>query len=492
MLFNSYEFILVFLPIAVSGFYLLGRYLGARTGLAWLIGASLIFYGMWYPAHLVLIGTSILCNFTLGVLVDRNQGKRSKYILTTLGILFNLGLLGYYKYADFIADNLELVLPVLWDTEGIVLPLAISFFTFQQIAYLVDVYKGETNEPSLMRYSLFVTFFPQLIAGPIVHHKDLLPQFTFTGRIQLRYRNIAIGLTFFIIGLFKKVMLADNVALFATPTFDAVAAGQSVDFLQAWSAALAYSLQLYFDFSGYSDMAIGLAYMIGIRLPDNFNSPYKSASIIEFWRRWHMTLSAFLRHYVYIPLGGNRKGEYRRYTNLFLTMLIGGIWHGAGWTFVIWGALHGFYLLINHWWRAKTEQWQWRFNRTRTAAIISIGLTFLLVVIAWVIFRSDNLTAAMAMYQGMVGLNGFELHSNLLMPLVIYIPLLFIVFLLPNTKEFVLREFPENHTPVIWHRRLLKLTGWQANWIYATGISAAMVLSILEIGQTTEFLYFQF
>lgn len=492
MLFNSYEFILLFLPTVVLGFYAIGQRLGAQVAFIWLIVASLFFYGWWYPAYLVLISASILANFSVGWLVDRAGSSRWKYTLTTIGILFNLGLLGYYKYADFVADNLELVLPWQWDTEGIFLPLAISFFTFQQIAYLVDVYKGETNEPSLMRYSLFVVFFPQLIAGPIVHHKELLPQFVLRGKLAVNHEDIAIGLTFFIIGLFKKVVIADNVAVFASPTFDAVANGTSVDLFTAWSAAFAYTFQLYFDFSGYSDMAIGLARILGVRLPDNFNSPYKSASIIEFWRRWHITLSTFLRQYVYIPLGGNRKGERRKYFNLYMTMFAGGIWHGAGWTFVLWGSLHGVYLLINHYWRARTTHIQWQWGTPRLRKSVAVALTFLLVLIGWVLFRAADLATALDLYLSMLGGHGAAWNSEMITPYAVYSGLFIIVLALPNTKEFILNTRPEDSLDSVNALPLRTQARWKTSPIQAVVLATLFVATILNIGSASEFLYFQF
>jgi len=350
MLFNSYQFIFLFLPITLLGFHLLGKEGYNRTAIAWLVGASLFFYGWWNPAYLALILFSIVFNYGVGVSLGYAPNSPKKKSVLFLGVASNLGLLGYYKYANFFIENINVITGAEIVLDQIILPLAISFFTFQQIAYLVDVYRDKVKEHNFLHYCLFVTFFPQLIAGPIVHHKEMLPQFAQAITYRLRAKHLAVGFTIFVIGLFKKVVLADGIAVYATPVFEIAEFNVALTFFEAWGGALAYSFQLYFDFSGYSDMAIGIARMFGIRLPLNFNSPYKAISIIDFWRRWHLTLSRFFRDYVYIPLGGQRKGEIRRLVNLAITMLLGGLWHGAGWTFVFWGGLHGLFLVINHIW----------------------------------------------------------------------------------------------------------------------------------------------
>jgi D-alanyl-lipoteichoic acid acyltransferase DltB (MBOAT superfamily) len=300
MLFNSYEFLFLFLPITLLGFHLIGKQGHHRVAIAWLVGASLFFYGWWNPAYLNLMLFSILFNYSIGISLSSTLGRKlsSKTILT-IGVATNLAVLGYYKYANFFVDNLNALSDSNLILHKVILPLAISFFTFQQIAYLVDAYRGKAREYSFLHYCLFVTFFPQLIAGPIVHHKDMLPQFAKDAVYKLRSKNLAIGITIFTLGLFKKVVLADGVSVYATPVFNAAEAGMILTFFEAWTGALAYTFQLYFDFSGYSDMAIGIARMFGIRLPLNFNSPYKATSIIDFWRRWHITLSRFLRDYLY-------------------------------------------------------------------------------------------------------------------------------------------------------------------------------------------------
>jgi len=405
--------------------------------------------------------------------------------------------------------------------ETIILPLGISFFTFTQIAYLVDAHRGLAHEYSFLHYALFVTFFPHLIAGPILHHKEMMPQFARSDIYRLKAEHLAVGLTIFALGLFKKVVLADGVAVYATPVFAAAQAGTTLTFFEAWGGALAYTLQLYFDFSGYSDMAIGLARMFGIRFPLNFNSPYKATSIIDFWRRWHITLSRFLRDYLYIPLGGSRKGEARRLTNLMITMLLGGLWHGAGWTFVLWGGLHGFYLVVNHAWR------QWRTSRghtqsTRVGRFFAWLLTMLAVVVAWVPFRAENMAATQNMLFAMFGYQGFSLpisyqgylnhllnlgdhlntlgwqFSNLLYfpdkrGVIFLIALLFASMVLPNTQQIMRLTKPAietykgeiNPSPWLWLE-------WRPTIFYAILTGCILIYSYVSISQPSEFLYFQF
>jgi D-alanyl-lipoteichoic acid acyltransferase DltB (MBOAT superfamily) len=324
----------------------------------------------------------------------------------------DLALLGYFKYANFFLASANQLLGLSRPTLGIVLPLGISFFTFTQIAFLVDAYRGAAREYSFVHYLMFVTYFPHLIAGPLFHHAQMMPQFVSRETYRVDLENVGAGISIFVLGLAKKVLIADGLAEYASPVFDAVRDGKVLMFAEAWLGALAYSLQLYFDFSGYSDMAVGLALMFNVRLPLNFDSPYQAASIIEFWRRWHMTLSAFLRDYLYIPLGGNRKGKARRYVNLLTTMLLGGLWHGAGWTFVVWGGLHGAYLVINHAWRACKRSWGWG-EGGRIAMYAGTGLTFLAVAIGWVFFRADSLSSAWALLSAMTGRNGFSLPAGL-------------------------------------------------------------------------------
>jgi len=334
MLFNSYIFILFFLPVTVIIFYRIGSVMGQQAAILWLVLASFLFYAWWNPAYLLLLIGSISLNYWIGrgltIHADQQSISVRRKALLVLGVFSNLIILGYFKYANFFVDNANLIFEQSYHLETIVLPLAISFFTFQQIAYLVDTYRGITHEHNFSHYCLFVIFFPQLIAGPVVQHKEMLPQFLDNSIYRFAHDRIAVGLSIFFIGLFKKVVIADSIALYSTPMFDGAHQGATISFFPAWGGALSYTFQLYFDFSGYSDMAVGLAYLFGIRLPLNFYSPYKATSIIEFWKLWHITLSRFLRDYLYIPLGGNRKGPSRRMTNLLITMLLGGLWHGAG------------------------------------------------------------------------------------------------------------------------------------------------------------------
>ena len=361
-------------------------------------------------------------------------GIRRGQVILALGIVFNIGLLAYFKYTNFVLDNVAVAAGMDIDFERVVLPIGISFFTFQQVAYLIDVYRREAFEHTLAKYSLFVCFFPQLIAGPIVHHREMMPQFGTQRRTDIA-SDVSVGLTIFAIGLFKKVVIADTVAIQTSLIFDGAAVGLAPTLIDAWAGTIFYAFQIYFDFSGYSDMAIGLGRLFGIRLPMNFTSPYKATSIIDFWRRWHITLSRFLRDYLYIPLGGNKHGPARRYINVFVTMLLGGIWHGAGWTFFLWGSMHGLFIVINQLWRdhvkrtgaAAKPPGDRRMASRPTPGWYALGcraLTFLLVLIAWVPFRAEGLEATLSVYAGMVGLNGISLPDTAA-PLVAGLPKLF-------------------------------------------------------------------
>jgi len=418
VLFNSYAFLFVFLPIVFVGTFWLGRH-SPRLAALWLGLASLVFYAVWDARFVLLLLSSIVFNYSAGHWIEfkrsAGDGAGAKYSLIA-AIAANLGLLGYFKYANFFVASANQFLGGSFPALDIVLPLGISFFTFTQIAFLVDVYRGYARDYSFVHYLMFVTYFPHLIAGPLFHHKQMMPQFMRPETYRVNVENVGVGLSIFILGLAKKVVIADGLAEYATPVFEAARDGKVLMFAEAWIGALAYTLQLYFDFSGYSDMAIGLALMFNVRLPLNFDSPYKAASIIDFWRRWHMTLSAFLRDYLYIPLGGNRKGKARRYVNLLATMLLGGLWHGAGWAFVAWGGLHGFYLAVNHGWREFKSRAGWG-EGGRLARIAAGALTFLAVVIAWVFFRADSFQSAWAILSSMGGLNGVSVPGVLEAPL---------------------------------------------------------------------------
>ena len=365
---------------------------------AFLVLSSLFFYSWWNIAYLPIILVSMLFNYVVGVSLSKEgeHTKVSKKGLLTIGILINIALLGYFKYADFFIENINFTFNENIPLLHLALPLAISFFTFQQIAYLVDSYRGETKEYDFLNYANFVTFFPQLIAGPIVHHAEMMPQFSKTKNKIKNYNHIALGLFIFSIGLFKKVVIADSFAVWATTGFDIAT---TLNFYEAWATSLSYTFQLYFDFSGYTDMAIGAALLFNIKLPINFNSPYKATSIQDFWRRWHITLSRFLKDYIYIPLGGNRKGNFQTYTNLMATFILGGIWHGAGWTFIFWGFLHGFALVVQRAW----NQLGFKMN-----TLIAWFITFNFVNIAWVFFRAKEWNDAIKILSGMFTINQFS------------------------------------------------------------------------------------
>jgi D-alanyl-lipoteichoic acid acyltransferase DltB (MBOAT superfamily) len=394
MLFNSYEYIFFFLPFTFFIYFTLLQkrlLLGAK---AFLVFASLFFYSWWNIAYLPIILLSMLFNFVIGNSLNENYKKVKihRKSLLLFGIVANVALLGYFKYSDFFLQNFNWFMGAHISLLHLALPLGISFFTFQQIAYLVDSYKNETKEYDFLSYALFVTFFPQLIAGPIVHHKEMMPQFASRWNLVKNYRNIAAGLFIFSLGLFKKVVIADNFATIADKGFDTMPV---LSFTEGWTTSLSYTMQLYFDFSGYTDMAIGAALLFNIVLPINFNSPYKALSVQDFWRRWHITLSRFLRDYIYIPLGGNRKGNLKTYWNLLVTFLIGGIWHGAGWTFLFWGFLHGVALIINHMWRSLNMQ---------LPKILAWFITFNFVNIAWVFFRAKDWESAIKVLHSMFDL----------------------------------------------------------------------------------------
>jgi len=486
MLFNSFGFLFFYLPVVLGGYLLLSRW-GPRRTAAWLTLASLFFYGYWDARYLPLLIASIVFNFWVARRMTASVAYRKGWLVFALSA--NLSLLGYYKYANFL----------LGQDWAIVLPVGISFFTFTQIAFLVDCYRGLAGEYRFVHYTLFVSYFPHLIAGPVLHHKEMMPQFD--RRPQPNTTDFAVGLSIFVIGLGKKVLLADPISVLVGPVF---AAGAQPQLIEAWIGALAYTFQLYFDFSGYSDMAIGLSRMFGVKLPLNFNSPYRAANISEFWRRWHMTLSRFLRDYLYVPLGGNRDGALRRYRNLMLTMLLGGLWHGAGWTFVVWGGLHGLYLVLHHGWQALAGK--------SAPRLLGRALTMLAVIAAWVVFRAPDLATAGDILQAMVGCNGLALprgaaayasyfHALDLHPLFTGIrwidfggaavPVLLLAmalaFFAPNTQEIFCR-----YEPCI--ERIFHRDGW--TWTPGRVWSAAMAWLFLgclfSMNKVSEFLYFQF
>ena len=493
MLFNSVEFIFLFLPVTWCVFTLALR-AGNRSAAAWLFLASLMFYGYWSPRHVLLLLVSIAFNYTVGLLLGRSRDPGARRLLLILGVTVDLGLLAFFKYADFLLLSLSDLPGIDLEPLGILLPIGISFYTFTQIAFLVDAYRGEAKEYDPVDYGLFVTYFPHLIAGPILHHKEMMPQFKALRTSRLGAEDVAVGLTIFVIGLFKKVVLADGVAVYVPTAFGAETAAPELG--AAWMGALAYTLQLYFDFSAYSDMAVGLSRMFGVDLPLNFNSPYKAESISDFWRRWHMTLSRFLRDYLYIPLGGGRCGPVRRHANLMITMVLGGLWHGAGWTFVVWGALHGFYLVVNHLWRGLKERLGLLPGKPGPVRRLGAwGLTFLAVVVAWVPFRATSWEQAREVLEGMAGLNGLGLAalpdlSELAVGWAWIGALLAIAWFLPNTQEIM-----ADYMPQVRGRRTglaRRLLSWRPSPIHAAACAVAAIVALGHLANVSEFLYFQF
>ena len=403
MLFTTPTFILVFLPLALAGFFMIGRF-SAMGAAAWLMGASLVFYSHWMPADTLLLLGSIVVNFLIGMRISARPAAAKRWLIG--GIAFDLGMLAYFKYAGFLIGNLDAALGLGISAPRIDLPIGISFYTFTQIAFLVDAYQRKVLESKPVHYGLFVTYFPHLVAGPVLHHAQMMPQFANPKIYRVDTANLVGGLIIFGIGLFKKVVLADGISPYADAVFKPADGGLTPELTEAWLGALAYTLQLYFDFSGYSDMAVGLSWMFNIRLPFNFNSPYRAANISEFWRRWHISLSTFLRDYLYITLGGNRHGPIRRYFNLAATMVLGGLWHGANWTFVAWGALHGSYLMIHHGFRAACGPLlHSRLQGSPAWRLLAWGTTMLAAVIAWVVFRAETFSGALNVMRGMVAVH---------------------------------------------------------------------------------------
>jgi D-alanyl-lipoteichoic acid acyltransferase DltB (MBOAT superfamily) len=491
LLFNTYVFLLAFLPLTLAGYAVLTRLAPRRVAIGWLAVASLVFYGWWHPAYLLLLGASVAANFALGRSLSRLAGTGRGRALLASGIALNLGLLGYFKYAGFLVTTAAGLTGAGWDIGAIVLPIGISFFTFQQIAYLVDAFRREASEYHLVDYTLFVTFFPQLIAGPIVHHKDVSPQFE--RRYRFSPRDLSVGVTIFVLGLAKKVCLADELAVFATPMFATADAGLAVPAAAAWLGTLAYAFQLYFDFSGYSDMAIGLGRMFGIRLPANFDSPYKATSIVDFWRRWHMTLSRFLRDYLYIPLGGGRRGAPRRYANLMITMMLGGLWHGAGWNFVLWGGLHGLYLCVARAWGRVREKLGWSpAVATSWGRPLAVVVTLFAVVLAWVPFRAETFAGTSRVLAGLAGGSAAPIVDLDVGEGVRWVIAgLLLVWLCPNTQELL-----ERVRPVLQPRPLatwsLVRWRWRPTRRWAAAVAVLAWICLLQLSRLSEFLYYQF
>jgi alginate O-acetyltransferase complex protein AlgI len=517
MIFSSWQFILVFLPLALLVFQLIPQERPVWRKL-WLAAASFIFYGYWRIDYIPLLVFSILYNYGIAEWMFRVHGRRRAWWILVLGVTVNLGLLGYYKYADFLINTFNAVTQSQLGILELVLPLAISFFTFTQIAYLVDVYRDQAKHYSFLDYSLFVVFFPHLIAGPIVRHWEIIPQYL-PKMVSFNLRDFSVGLAIFLIGLYKKLLLADPVSGVADTVYGAAHAGQVLTWFDAWLGTLAYTLQIYFDFSGYSDMAIGLARMFSIKFPVNFNSPYKAGSIAEFWRRWHITLMRFFREYLYIPLGGNRCRKPRHYANIMAVFLFSGLWHGAGWTFVAWGALHGVYSVIHAAWVDLLRRFGWQPSKLAIYRFAAIALTFVAVVCSWVLFRAHSFGEASSILASMWGLHGFTVPFNIgeaelglgrlfsalgasIVPTESGIAglsyvwsvhgiliLLAMVWLLPNTQQLL-----ASLDPIL--EKVEHPARWQLHLTFASGLllalPAVLVLRTFLGTQASPFLYFNF
>lgn len=459
LLFNSYEFMFLFLPMTFAGFFYLGHKGKKDLATLWLVLASFFFYGYWDVRYLPLLFGSICFNYLVGRKLELCNSHKGWLVF---GIVVNVLLLGYFKYTDFFLGTVNDVAgDNLFELPHIVLPLGISFFTFTQTAYLVDAYRGEAKNQSFLTYCEFVTIFPHLIAGPIINHKEMIPQFVADKTFRINYDNIALGVTIFTFGLFKKVVIADKLAIWANGVFSHTA---SLSCVEAWIGALGYSLQLYFDFSGYSEMAIGLALMFNLKMPVNFNSPYQALSIIDFWRRWHMTLGLWVKNYLYIPMGGNRHGEVKKMCNLFVSMLIIGLWHGAGWTFIIWGGLHGMLLMINH---------AWRKTCINLPKVVNWGMTFLCVVICWVFFRAGSFNEAMSVLRSMVDIqSAINMELNGVTRLVVLVFGVLSLTVVPNP--------------------LMIINKFKADYKWFAVTTAVMIFTLYRFSKISDFLYFQF
>jgi alginate O-acetyltransferase complex protein AlgI len=483
MMFHTVAFILGFLPVCVTGFFALGRFFGAKGALRWLLACNLFFYAWWNPAHLPLLAASVVGNYMIAHKLRHTSANRA---WLAAGVAANLALLGWFKYADFLLHIAVPAAPAL----HITLPLAISFFTFQQIMFLVDTARaGSVGLPPALPYAAFVTFFPHLIAGPIVRPGEIIPQLSASGVIHPRNENVADGILIFLLGLGKKLVLADMFGGFADIGFGAAGHGASLTFFEAWYATLAYALQIYFDFSGYSDMAIGLARMLNVRFPLNFDSPYQATNIADFWRRWHITLGRFLRDYLYIPLGGNRLGPARQTGNLMATMLLAGLWHGAAWNFVLWGGLHGLFLVVHK---------QYRCWFRPLPGPVAQALTLIAVIVAWVPFRAGSTTATWAVLKGMVGCNGIALPRMIVSALPPLAAVAHPVSVMPFLGDAHTLSFPEisaclllGWLIVLTLPNVHRMTERSRHWSLAASFALA-VQALFFAPHVAPFLYFQF
>jgi alginate O-acetyltransferase complex protein AlgI len=508
VLFSSFIFVLVFLPASLLIYFGCSK-ISSKASLLALLALSSIFYAWGNPVYLLLIFASVLFNYYAAKKIQQNKSKW----LIGLVIGANILLLGVFKYTNFFVQNINDLFSVSIAYQNISLPLAISFLTFHQIWFLVGTYKGSGGFPTLLEFANYITFFPHLIAGPIVRHTDYLPQLACPSTYSASMKNLSVGSTIFILGLFKKTVLADPAGTIADHVFGLLSQGVSPNLIEAWMGVFAYSFQIYFDFSGYSDMAIGLARMFNIYLPANFLSPYQSQSIIEFWRRWHISLSTFLKEHLYIPLGGNRKGSVRRYSNLLITMLIGGLWHGASWTFVVWGGLHGMYLAVNHLLRA------FRPNPLITNRWIRQAFVFFLVSIAWIFFRAETFSEAMRMLHSMFDPSALALPAqvidfanhtfgiSLALPTAFTFPirelleaflilavLFCVAFFFPNTYEWMAYFRPAKYfqkSPLAksnWFKKVC----WKPTLAYMVIIFILFTVAFGRIDSQHEFIYFRF
>ncbi|GHS94536.1 alginate O-acetylation protein [Synergistales bacterium] len=490
MLFNSPEFIFAFLPCVLLFYHVMASFNFTRIAMTFLTIASLFYYSWWDVNYLPLILASIVFNFIIGELIDKKRENAGKSLMI-FGVSVNLLVLGVYKYTGFLVSQVNALFGLSLVVPTIPLPLAISFYTFTQIAYLADIYMEhdyfKDKRYNFLTYSLFITVFPQLIAGPILYHKDLIPQFSKKDFFKFDNEHFCAGITFFVVGLAKKVLIADTLSPAVALIFEGA---ENATFFEAWLGAISYTLQIYFDFSGYSEMAIGLCLMFNMRLPLNFDSPYRALSIIDFWRRWHMTLSSFLKRYLYIPLGGNRHGQTAKLRNLMITMLLGGLWHGAGWTFIVWGGLHGMYLVVNHMWRMFC-------GNLKLPKILSWLVTFTAVVVAWVFFRAENMSDAVSLVKRMFDVRGVSIAgalSNAQYPLLVTlhrrIIILFVAFALPLTClpniQRILNYHPDSDVgdkPVAQYR---------LRFVFLLGCLFFLVIKQLLEATPGEFLYFNF
>ena len=495
MLFSTYEFILVFLPVTLALYYLLGLW-STRAANLWLLAASVFFYGWWDVRYVPLLAFSILWNYAAGLALARAEGKTVlRRVLLFLAVAVNLALLGWFKYADFFITTANRVIHTGWNLRKIILPLGISFYTFQAISYVADVYLGRTKaERSLLNLALYISLFPQLIAGPIVDHKSMIPQFFDPEKHRINWEKFSAGITLFSFALFKKIVIADSLSPVVAHVFSEP---DTLTMLDAWIGVLSYSLQLYFDFSAYSEMAIGLGKMLNIDFPSNFDSPYQAVSMIDFWRRWHITLGSWIRNYIYIPLGGNRKGQARKMLNLFIAMAACGFWHGAGLKYIAWGMMHGGFLIVNHLWRAFAKE-----RNLRLPKIASAVLTFACVASGWAVFRAGSLKSGFKIIGTMFSLGKFALPAggkvenmfsflyyfdvqfidmssypkppSLLVPLLMLFSVL--AFCLPSAQKIVEARFKP---------------GWK--WLFITLCALFYPLyAIAGNASLSEFLYFQF